>query len=191
MGKGGDWIVPRPSRHWRVPMILIGLGANLPSAGYGAPRATLEAALRRCAESGLKIARSSPWYRSAPVPVSDQPWYVNGVAVVETNLTPLSLLSVLHDIERMFGRVRRVCNESRELDLDLLAYEDLVVESTGDAELDLPHPRLHDRAFVLYPLRDVAPLWRHPVSHRSVDELIAGLAGAQTIERLAESEESI
>ena len=191
MGKGGDWIVPRPSRHWRVQMILIGLGANLPSAGYGAPHATLEAALRRCAESGLKIARSSPWYRSAPVPVSDQPWYVNGVAVVETDLAPLSLLSVLHDIEHAFGRIRRVRNESRELDLDLLAYEDLIVEPAGDAELVLPHPRLHDRAFVLYPLRDVAPDWRHPASRRSVDELIAGLAGDQTIERLAESEESI
>jgi 2-amino-4-hydroxy-6-hydroxymethyldihydropteridine diphosphokinase len=172
-------------------MILIGHGANLLSERYGAPRATLEAALRRCADSGLKIARSSPWYRSAPVPVSDQPWYVNGVAVVETNLTPLDLLSVLHDIERAFGRVRRVRNESRELDLDLLAYEDLVVEPTGDAKLVLPHPRLHDRAFVLYPLRDVAPLWRHPVSDRSVNELIARLAGDQTVERLAESGESI
>ena len=172
-------------------MILIGLGANLPSAGYGAPRATLEAVLRRCAESGLKIAHSSPWYRSAPVPISDQPWYVNGVAVVETNLTPFSLLSVLHDIERTFGRVRRVRNEPRELDLDLLAYEDVVVESAGDEELVLPHPRLHDRAFVLYPLRDVAPLWRHPVSNRSVDELIAGLVGNQTIEFVAESEELI
>jgi 2-amino-4-hydroxy-6-hydroxymethyldihydropteridine diphosphokinase len=162
-------------------MILLGLGANLPSATHGQPEATLAAALAALAAEGVTVDRLSPWYRSAPVPAGDQPWYVNGVAVVATLLAPAELLELLHRVERRFGRVRRDRNEPRVLDLDLLDYDGLVQDS-GQAVL--PHPRLHERAFVLLPLRDVAPHWRHPLLGRTVDELAAALPPGQRVERL-------
>jgi 2-amino-4-hydroxy-6-hydroxymethyldihydropteridine diphosphokinase len=164
-------------------MILLGLGANLPSAHHGRPEATLAAALAALAAEGVAVERLSPWYRSAPVPAADnQPWYVNGVAAVTTRLAPEALLALLHRVERRFGRVRRERNEPRVLDLDLLDYDGLV--QSGGAVL--PHPRLHERAFVLLPLREVAPGWCHPTLERGVAELIAALPPGQQVERLAE-----
>jgi 2-amino-4-hydroxy-6-hydroxymethyldihydropteridine diphosphokinase len=163
-------------------MILLGLGANLPSATHGQPEATLAAALVALAAEGVTVERLSPWYRSAPVPARDgQPWYVNGVAAVATRLAPAELLALLHRVERRFGRVRRERNEPRVLDLDLLDYDGLVQES-GPAVL--PHPRLHERAFVLLPLQDVAPGWRHPILGRNAAELMATLPPGQQVERL-------
>lgn len=164
-------------------MILLGLGANLPSATHGAPQATLAAALEALAAEGVVVERLSPWYRSAPVPADDQPWYVNGVAAVTTRLGPTELLDVLHRIERRFGRVRRKRNEPRVLDLDLLDYDGLV-QPAGQRAI-LPHPRLHERAFVLLPLRDLAPAWRHPVLGDTVEELVAALPAGQRVERIA------
>jgi len=155
-------------------VILLGLGANLPSA-VGAPQATLEAALAALTEEGVIVRRRSPWYRSAPVPAGDQPWYVNGVVAVETRLDPSTLLGLLHRIETRFGRVRRERNEPRALDLDILDYDGEI----RPAAPVLPHPRLHERAFVLLPLRDVAPDWRHPVSLADVGTLIAALPAGQ------------
>lgn len=126
------------------------------------------------------MAAVSPWYRSAPVPASDQPWYVNGVVRVETDLDAPALLAVLHRVEAAFGRVRRQVNEARGLDLDLLAYHDDV----RDEAPVLPHPRLHQRAFVLLPLRDLAPGWRHPVTGMNVASLVADLPPGQVTERI-------
>jgi 2-amino-4-hydroxy-6-hydroxymethyldihydropteridine diphosphokinase len=164
-------------------MILLGLGANLPSATHGRPEATLAAALAALAAEGVAVERLSPWYRSAPVPaVDDQPWYINGVAAVTTGLAPAGLLALLHRVEQRFGRVRRTRNEARVLDLDLLDYDGLVQH---DGTAVLPHPRLHERSFVLLPLRDVAPGWRHPALGRGVAELIAALPPGQQVERLS------
>jgi len=164
-------------------MILIGLGANLPSAIHGPPEATLVAALAALADEGATVDRLSPWYRSAPVPAGDQPWYVNGVAAVTTQLAPSALLDLLHRVERRFGRQRRDRNEPRVLDLDVLDYDGLVQPEGRPA---LPHPRLHERAFVLLPLRDVAPHWRHPVLGRGIDELVGALPAGQQVERIRE-----
>ncbi len=161
-------------------MILIGLGANLPTERYGAPRATLMAALAALGEAGVAVEARSPWYRSAPVPAGDQPWFVNAVAAVATRLGPAELLKLMHGIERDFGRVRREVNEPRPLDLDLLAYGDRIQA----ADPVLPHPRLHQRGFVLLPLRDIAPRWRHPSLGLTVDELIARLPMDQPVEPL-------
>jgi 2-amino-4-hydroxy-6-hydroxymethyldihydropteridine diphosphokinase len=162
-------------------MILLGLGANLPSATYGAPLATLAAAIDSLAAEGAVVERRSPWYRSAPVPAADQPWYVNGVIAVRTQWAPAELLELLHRTERRFGRERRARNEPRVLDLDLLDYDGRVERS---ASMALPHPRLHERAFVLLPLRDVVPGWRHPVFGKGVEALIAELPAGQRIERM-------
>ncbi|TDQ82530.1 2-amino-4-hydroxy-6-hydroxymethyldihydropteridine diphosphokinase [Dongia mobilis] len=155
-----------------VAAIYLGLGANLPSR-FGTPVETLERAVAAIAAAGIAITGRSPWYESAPVPrADDQPWYVNGVVRVATELAPAELLAVLQGIEREFGRVRSVANAPRTLDLDIIAYGDRVA-NTG-APL-LPHPRMQERAFVLLPLRDLAPGWRHPVSGRPIAELIAAL----------------
>lgn len=155
-------------------VILVGLGGNLDSPRFGPPRRTLEAALARFEAEGLRVAACSRFYRSAPVPASDQPWFVNAVAHIETGLAPRPLLDALLDIERDFGRVRSTRNAPRVLDLDLLAYGALVTGPT--AVPALPHPRLAERAFVLRPLAEIAPDWRHPASGTPVKALLAALA---------------
>jgi len=159
--------------------ILIGLGANLPSPEHGAPVATLEAAVAALTARGLAIRARSRWWESAPVPVSDQPWYVNGVVEVETALDPEALLVLLHEVETAFGRHRSVPNAPRILDLDLLAYGGLV--RPGPKPPLLPHPRMAERAFVLHPLRDIRPDWRHPATGQSLAALVARLAPEQSV----------
>lgn len=163
-------------------LILIAIGANLPSAVFGPPRATCEAAVGELERRGVEVIDRSPWYESEPVPISDQPWYVNGVLAVATTMDPESLLRTLHDIERQFGRVRRETNEARVLDLDLLAYGRLVRREPPI----LPHPRMHDRAFVMRPLADMAPDWRHPVDGRTAAEFAALLAAGPPMRRMAD-----
>jgi len=163
-------------------MILIGLGANLPSR-VGPPLATLAAALEALEGAGVRIVARSRWYRTAPVPASDQPWFINGVVGVETALVPADLLALLQRIERDFGRHRGVPNAARTLDLDLLDYDGRV--ETGP-NLVLPHPRLHERAFVLLPLAEVAPDWVHPVLNRPVRGLVAKLPASQKAEPIGE-----
>lgn len=167
-------------------MILIGLGANLPSERFGAPKATLKAALGELEKRGVRVVRRSRWYASAPVPPSAQPRYVNAVAIVETALSPEALLALLHAIEADFGRRRTVAGAAREIDLDLLAYDDLIRQESPPI---LPHPRLAERAFVLRPLCDIAPDWRHPQLHKSARELAAA-AGDAGVELLADGDRS-
>jgi 2-amino-4-hydroxy-6-hydroxymethyldihydropteridine diphosphokinase len=155
------------------PQIYVGLGANLPSERYGAPRATLTAALDRLGEAGVRVTARSRWYESAPVPASEQPWFVNAVVRVETALSAEPLLGQLHRIEAELGRVRGVPNAPRAVDLDLIAYGDQTMRRPGGPQL--PHPRMQARAFVLLPLREIAPRWRHPLLRQSIDQLIAAL----------------
>ena len=162
-------------------MILIGIGANLPAAGHTSPRDTCEAAVAVLCDLGVPPARQSRWYKSAPVPISDQPWFINGVCLLETGLPPLELLALLATVEQRFGRVRSLPNAARTLDIDLLAYDDLVEnwQAKDTRTLQIPHPRLHQRSFVLFPLKEVAPDWRHPVLDLSVDQMIAELDPSQ------------
>ena len=153
-------------------MILIGLGANLPNPFFGPPPDSLEAALGAMRAAGMGLLGRSRWYRSSPRPPSAQPPYVNGVAIVEYALGPRDLLARLHRIEEEFGRRRSAPNAPRSLDLDLLAHDRRVIEEDG---LIVPHPRLAGRAFVLLPLREIAPDWRHPATGQVPSELIAAL----------------
>ncbi|WP_193180090.1 2-amino-4-hydroxy-6-hydroxymethyldihydropteridine diphosphokinase [Nisaea sediminum] len=155
-------------------MIFLGVGANLPSPSFSSPRETLEAAVRDLGRAGVVARAVSRWYETAPVPMSDQPWYVNAVYRVETDLDPVRLLEVLHRVESDYGRVRGEVNGPRVIDLDLLDYRGLCRDGAEGGPV-LPHPRLHERAFVLLPLCDLAPGWKHPRSGASIDSLIAEL----------------
>jgi len=165
--------------------IIIALGANLPSE-FGPPRAALGAALERLAGAGLTILQRSPWYESAPVPVSDQPWYINGVCTVETALDPSQLLDLLLNAEAEMGRRRTVANAARFIDMDLIAYGDRVRRAPEPAP-ELPHPRMHTRAFVVLPLADLLPGWRHPVTGAGIGQLAAELPADQTIRKMTDA----
>ncbi len=166
-------------------MIFIAFGSNLPG-DYDSPRALLLDALRVLgARPDIHVLKISSFYKTAPVPVSDQPWFYNGVVSVETVLSPRDLLSVLHEVEQQFGRTRSVRNAARVLDLDVIAYHDLVLEEDG---LVLPHPRLHERGFVLFPLRDVAPEdWKHPVNGEGILNLVEALPEDQNLSQQSSS----
>jgi 2-amino-4-hydroxy-6-hydroxymethyldihydropteridine diphosphokinase len=162
-------------------MILVALGANV-AGPAGPPRAQLEAALAELERGGIAVLRHSRFYRSPAWPDPADPPFVNAVAEIATALPPAALMGVLHAIEEGLGRRRSRANAPRPIDLDLLDYDGIVcLEGTGPF---LPHPRLAERAFVLRPLADVAPGWRHPVSGRPVAALIADLPAGATAEPL-------
>ena len=161
-------------------MILIALGANLPSPA-GPPVATLKSALIRLEERGVKILSVSSFYESPAWPDPGQPSFTNAVAAVETALQPVELLTLLHGVETDFGRLRSAPNAARTLDIDLLDYGGRVMEDG----VTLPHPRMHQRSFVLAPLAEVAPGWRHPVNGRSAAELLAGIPDRDAPKKLA------
>ncbi len=163
--------------------VFVALGANLPSA-WGPPRATLTAALEKLCQGAITLVARSPWYETAPVPDPEQPWYVNAVAEIATTLEAAPLLARLHDVEAEFGRVRRERWGARAIDLDLIDYRGMVSGGPGP---QLPHPRMAERAFVLQPLADIAPHWRHPVTGCSVSELLAAAAPGASIRRLGDS----
>jgi 2-amino-4-hydroxy-6-hydroxymethyldihydropteridine diphosphokinase len=133
----------------RVSRAYVGFGANL-----GDPASTLRTAALEVGRLGGRVVAASPVYRSEPVGVIDQPPFLNAVAGLKTELDPDALLAVLLDIEALHGRVREVRWGPRTLDLDLLWFEDVLRD---DAHLTLPHPRAHEREFVLRPLCDIAP----------------------------------
>lgn len=184
-----------PDNTRKAKKILIGLGANLQSEDEKTPRQTLDRVLERFGAHGLDLEAVSPWFESEPVPPSDQPWFVNGVALAVTRLPAREVLHGLHEIEAELGRARRERWEARVVDLDLLDYGGEIVPdrkswraiADGDPRaehgLALPHPRMHDRRFVLLPLAHVAPDWRHPVFGVSVDALIEASAGQPGIVR--------
>ncbi len=152
--------------------IYVALGANQTS-DFGPARAIVEPALAALQAHGVRIVRRARIVRTPSWPRGSGPDYVNLVAEVATALAPSALLETLHAVERTFGRVRTVANAPRTLDLDLLDYHGRV--DAGPPSL--PHPRLADRAFVLQPLAELDPAWRHPVTGRWIGALLAALPG--------------
>jgi 2-amino-4-hydroxy-6-hydroxymethyldihydropteridine diphosphokinase len=154
-------------------MILVAIGANLPTVDGRTPLESCKAASMEVREiAGLRFVAVSPWYRSKATPRTDQPDYCNGMVRLEGEIDPAALLTLLHDIERRFGRERGEPNAARTLDLDII---DLNGAIRAVPDPILPHPRAHLRAFVLRPLLDVAPGWRHPVLRQNVATLLAEL----------------
>jgi len=173
---------------------LIALGANL-SGGTPGNAGQIETALGHLRAAGLAVAASRFW-RTPAHPPGSGPDFVNACARVETGLDPGELLGLLHRIEAQMGRRREGRWGPRLIDLDLLAAGDRVLpdpytfghwyrlppeaqRSAVPDRLILPHPRLQDRAFVLLPLAEIAPDWRHPVLGRTVTEMVAALAPAE------------
>jgi 2-amino-4-hydroxy-6-hydroxymethyldihydropteridine diphosphokinase len=161
-------------------VIIVGIGSNLAAPGYATPLETGLAALDALAAPHLYPVAASPWYESAPVPASDQPWFANAVVLVETEREPEFVLDWLQTVEGQFGRVRGERNAARTLDLDIIDFDGLVLDTP---RLTLPHPRMHERRFVLAPLCDLAPSWRHPRLGVTAAALLARLPAGQPVRR--------
>lgn len=145
-------------------MTAIALGSNL-----GNSLETLEAAIATLEKTpGILVKARSPWYQTRAIG-PPQPDYLNGCAILQTSHSPLALLSTLLEIEQQFGRIRRERNDPRTLDLDLLLFDDIVL---NEPELQIPHPRMIERAFVLVPLVEIAPDWIEPISGKAIAELV-------------------
>lgn len=152
--------------------IYLSLGSNV-----GDRTGNLRAAIDRLEAPDLHTLRISPIYETEPVDYTAQRWFLNLVMEAETELFPQQLLARIHKIERALGRVRTVPKGPRTIDIDILFYGNTVMRS---ATLEIPHPRLHERRFVLVPLADLEPGLRHPVMHKTVRELL-DTAPAQTM----------
>lgn len=156
-------------------VIVIGLGANL-ARNQSSILDGLNRAKVRLEISGLKIVNQSSWWSSAAWPNPDDPEYLNGVVLVEPGPGPQEIMQLLQGVENEFGRQRGAANAARTLDLDLIAHGRTVLNSPA---LILPHPRAAERLFVMGPLAEIAPAWRHPVLNRTA----ADLASAASVGR--------
>ena len=141
----------------------VALGSNL-----GDKEANLRKALELLEERGVEVVKTSSFICTEPYGVTDQPQFLNGVCEVRTSLVPLALLHTLLEIEQEMGRVRLRHWGERNIDLDLLLYEDVVLDTP---ELKLPHPDMQNRDFVLLPLSEIAPKLVHPILQKSIEEL--------------------
>lgn len=158
--------------------VVVALGSNL-SGDYASPAALLEAALAVFPSVGLEVMSRSSWWMSAAWPDAADPPYVNGVVLVETCRSADDTLRALHDIEARFGRRRHERNAPRTLDLDLIAFGRTQSEAPA-----LPHPRAHERAFVMRPLAEIAPKWLHPTLGLTADALaLTAVVGADVCVR--------
>ncbi|MDX1780838.1 MAG: 2-amino-4-hydroxy-6-hydroxymethyldihydropteridine diphosphokinase [Thalassovita sp.] len=170
---------------------LVALGSNLP-AGADTPSLTLRKAIEMLSSEGIDVVAESRFFHTPCFPEGAGPDYVNAALLCRTDLSPKEILQLLHKVESSFGRVRTSRWAGRTLDLDLIAVDnhilpdrttvqhwiDLPISAQMEVapeQLILPHPRMQDRAFVLIPLRDIAPGWKHPILGRTVAELCADL----------------
>jgi len=152
----------------------VGLGSNL-----GDREANLDTALNMLAQK-VRVMAVSPFFLTEPEKFKDQPDFLNGVACIDTDCTPAELLKMLQGIEEQMGRERTYAGAPRVIDMDLLFFGSDIISQPG---LDVPHPRLHLRAFVLAPMSEIAPGFVHPALHKSIKELLEGLKPGYRIER--------
>jgi len=149
--------------------VYLGLGSNV-----GDREGHLRAALDRLEAADLRVVRASPVYETEPLEMAAQRWFLNQVVEAETSLFPKQLLGRVGRIERALGRVRTVPNGPRTIDIDILLYGSAVVRTP---ELEIPHARMAGRRFVLAPLADLCPELRHPVTRKTVAEMLAAAPG--------------
>jgi 2-amino-4-hydroxy-6-hydroxymethyldihydropteridine diphosphokinase len=147
--------------------IFLSLGSNI-----GKREMQLDEAVDRLQAAGVQVLRKSSVYETEPQDLHDQPWFLNLVLEVETRLSPIQLLAAIQEIEKAIGRNRDVSKGPRTIDIDILLYGQAIVE-TGD--IQIPHPRLDQRRFVLEPMKELVPDLRHPRSGRTMSELLRGV----------------
>lgn len=157
--------------------VYLSLGSNLDNREQN-----LRRALDLLAAPEIRITRVSSLYETEPRDFRDQPWFLNLVVEIETTLFPMQLLGRIRKIEKELGRQRRVAKGPRTIDIDILLFGSFVIDTP---QLQVPHPRMWDRRFVLEPLAAIAPELRDPVSGRSIREMLAATAG-QIVKKLRE-----
>jgi len=153
----------------------LALGSNL-----GNREDNLREAVHHLEAGEVHVVRRSSLYETAPQELLDQPWFLNAVVQVETDLFPMQLLARVREIERKMGRRRVTPKGPRNIDIDILSYGRAVIYT---AELEVPHARIAQRRFVLEPLAEIAPEFRHPLTGKTATEMLAAL-GPQDVRRL-------
>ncbi len=161
--------------------VFLSLGSNL-----GDRYRNIRGALEQLAAEGIEVRRVSSFYRTEPVEFRQQPWFVNCVAEVATDLLPLQLLKTLQRIERDLGRRHIIDKGPRKIDIDILLYENAVIRS---AALNIPHVSMAERRFVLVPLRELEASLRHPVTERTVVEMLSKTSDSSLVIRIKPPDE--
>lgn len=164
-------------------MIILGIGSNLGTTTSASPLENCNNAVENLKNFFL-VNQISKWYESEPIPKSNQNWFVNGVVQIKTSLNEFEVIRILQSIEKEFGRSRKKKNEPRILDLDIIAFNNKILNKNN---LVIPHPRMHLRKFVLLPLRDINPYWVHPVLKMNVNNLIQKINIDQKINIIVEN----
>tara|TARA_B100001175_G_C19163066_1_gene473789 strand:- start:19 stop:513 length:495 start_codon:yes stop_codon:yes gene_type:complete len=160
--------------------IFISVGSNIPKDKSLSLIDNCKKAINSLKKYNIFLVRVSNWYKTEPIPVSGQPWFVNSVIEIKTMLTSKQTLNSLHEIESSYGRIRAQKNESRTLDLDIIDFNNEI----SNFSPILPHPRMHKRLFVLYPLVELSPNWVHPILNQNINTLINNISYKQKIQRL-------
>jgi 2-amino-4-hydroxy-6-hydroxymethyldihydropteridine diphosphokinase len=163
-----------------MKQVFLSLGSNV-----GDRVGHIHQALQLLARVGIEVKRVSSLYRTEPVDFLPQRWFVNCVAEVATRLMPLQLLKKLQSVERALGRRPGIPKGPRPIDIDILLYENVVVHS---APLTIPHERLSERRFTLIPLWELAPDLRHPVTQRTVAEMLQATADTSQVIRMRQAQ---
>lgn len=157
--------------------IYIGLGSNL-----GNKKENIQQALKLLNEmEGISVIKVSSFYETEPVGYEDQDWFINAVAQIETLLSPQELLKIFKDIEQKLGREQSLRWGPRKIDLDILFYDDIIYKTD---DLEIPHPRLHERAFVLVPLAEIDKELMHPVYNKSIGDLLSELDTTKKVAKI-------
>ncbi len=152
--------------------IIIGIGGNLKSNDGTHPIKVAMKAIRYFNDYSIKVTDQSSWYETEPIPKSEQPNFFNCIVFAKTDLSELDVLKSLHEIEHILGRRRRVVNESRIIDLDLIDYSNKILRNK---EIIIPHPRAHQRRFVMEPLAELDKNWIHPILKINIKKILGEL----------------
>jgi len=153
--------------------IIIGIGGNIKSKDGDHPIKIARKAIKYLRDYSINITNQSSWYETEPIPKSDQPNFFNCIVFAKTVLKELDVLNSLHEIEYRLGRRRTLVNEARVIDLDLIDYSNKILKKK---EIVIPHPRAHQRRFVMEPLAELDKNWIHPILKINIKKILAKLS---------------
>ena len=164
--------------------VIIGIGGNLKTQDGTHPIKVAMKAIRFLKDYSMKVSEQSSWYETEPIPKSEQPNFFNCIVFANTTLNELDVLKSLHEIEHILGRRRKVANEARVIDLDLIAYSNKILRNK---KIIVPHPRAHLRRFVMEPLAELDNNWVHPILKLNIKRILNDL-NSQNIKIFNEKE---